>query len=268
LTGAPARLEVLLMAVMFDLDQVDKAAREDTLSALMSQIPVPIDVRSRSVDDLHVSTVSGYFGGVFLVSCNGRGALVERGEKRAKEDHTRSMMLSVVAAGRSRLQQSDRTCDIGTGDVIPYTSDRPYRATFDNVAKHTYMIEYSRLDLPERVLNAQLARRLNAGHALGTIVSRYLTELATNGVYLSDQDRTALERPTLDLLRALFASTSGDESLAREPLHASLGTRMIEYVKMHLREPDLNIARVAREHGISERYAYLILSKSGISLGQ
>jgi AraC-like DNA-binding protein len=41
---------------------------------------------------------------------------------------------------------------------------------------------------------------------------------------------------------------------------------MVEYLKMHLRDPDLNIARVAHEHGISERYAYLILSRSGITL--
>ena len=73
---------------------------------------------------------------------------------------------------------------------------------------------------------------------------------------------------TLDLLRALFSTTSGNDSLAREPLHASLATRMIEYVKMHLTEPDLNISRVAREHGICERYAYLILSKSGLSLSE
>jgi AraC-like DNA-binding protein len=41
---------------------------------------------------------------------------------------------------------------------------------------------------------------------------------------------------------------------------------MIEYLKMHLRDPDLNISRLARQHGISERYAYLILSRSGITL--
>jgi AraC-like DNA-binding protein len=35
---------------------------------------------------------------------------------------------------------------------------------------------------------------------------------------------------------------------------------------MHLTDPDLSIAMVAHEHGISERYAYLILSRSGITL--
>ncbi len=36
---------------------------------------------------------------------------------------------------------------------------------------------------------------------------------------------------------------------------------------MNLRDPDLTMERVAREHGISQRYAYLILARLGISPG-
>jgi len=38
-------------------------------------------------------------------------------------------------------------------------------------------------------------------------------------------------------------------------------------MKMHVRDRDLTIERIAREHGISERYAYLILARQGITLG-
>jgi AraC-like DNA-binding protein len=41
---------------------------------------------------------------------------------------------------------------------------------------------------------------------------------------------------------------------------------MIQFVKMHLTDPELSIAMVVHEHGISERYAYLVLSRSGIAL--
>ncbi len=36
---------------------------------------------------------------------------------------------------------------------------------------------------------------------------------------------------------------------------------------MHIRDRDLTIDRIAREHGIPERYAYLILARQGITLG-
>jgi AraC-like DNA-binding protein len=256
------------MAVLFDLDRVDAAARTDTLQELMGQLPLPIDVRSRGIDTLHVSTVSDYFGGVFLMSCSGRGALVGRDRARAGQEHDRTLLLSVVARGSSRLQQDDNTADISTGDVVLYSSATPYRATFDNVGKHTFMIRYSDLDLPDRVMHAQLARRLRARDPLPRIVARYLADLATNAVHLPQEQRLALERPTLDLIRTLVTATAGDEFLAREPLNASLGVRMVEYVKMHLTDQDLTIGTVATVHGISERYAYLVLAKSGINLAE
>lgn len=254
------------MPATFDLDTVPKPSRYATLQDLMTHVPVPIDVRMSSIDRLHVSTVSDFFGGIFLISCNGRGAVVGRDETLVRQDHARTMMLSVVTAGTSRVQQGDTVSDLRRGDVVGYSSAQPYRATFDDVSKHTYMIDYEALGLPDQVLHAQLARRINAGHPLGIIVARYLTDLGSHAVYLSDPERAALEQPTLDLLRALFAATAGDETRTREPLHASLGARMIEFVKMHVTDPDLSIAMVAHEHGISERYAYLILSRSGITL--
>jgi AraC-like DNA-binding protein len=256
------------MPTLFDLDLVDPHSREDTLSDLMGQLPLPIDVRTPDPDLLHVSTVSDYFGAVFLMSCNGRGALVGRDQARAGSDHARTLLLSVVARGTSQLEQNDQVAFIGQGDVVLYSSATPYRATFDNVGKHTYMIPYRDIDLPDPIMHAQLARRLHGRYPLARIVSRYLTDLAVNAVYLPEQERRALERPTLDLIRALITSTAGDEFRAREPLHASLGVRMQEYVKMHLTDPDLTIAAVAREHGISERYAYLVLAKAGINLAE
>jgi AraC-like DNA-binding protein len=253
------------MAVLFDLDDVVKDERESTLQELMSLLPLPIDVRTKSVETLHVSTVSDYFGSIFLMSCNGRGALVERDAKRVKEDHQRTMLLSVVSHGASRLQQNDAVSDIGKGDVILYSSAAPYRATFDNVGKYTFMIPYEEFQLPDQILHAQLARRLDARDPLALIVSRYLSDIASNAVYLPDEERTALVEPTIGLLRALLTSIAGDEFRSREPLHLSLGTRMTEYLKMHFTDPDLTIAKIAREHGISERYAYLVLAKNGIT---
>jgi len=254
------------MPTTFDLDDIEISLREPALHDLLGQIPVPIDVSTGAVDLLHVSTVSDFFGRLFLVSCNGRGALVHRGERRVTQDHERTMMLSVVTSGRSTFHQDNVVSDAGRGDVVAYCSTKPYSATFDNVAKHTFMIDYAALDLPDGVVESHVGHRINRGHVLGGIVARYLVDLGTHAIYLPDADRQALEQPTIDLLRALFTTTAGDETRAREPLHATLGVRMVEYLKMHLRDPDLNIASVAREHGISERYAYLILSRSGITL--
>ncbi len=253
------------MPMTFDLDTIEPALREPALRELLSQNPVPIDVSTGGPDRLHVTTTADFFGSLFMVSCNGRGAMVHRGERRAAEDHQRTMMLSVVASGNSVFRHNDTISDATRGDVVPYSSTLPYSATFDGVAKHTFMIDYGILALPDRTLEAQLGRTFSRGHILGGIVARYLADLGSHAVYLPDAERHALERPTLELLRALFATTAGDDDLAREPLHKSLDVRLLQYLKMHVRDPDLTVGRLAREHGISERYAYLVLSRQGVS---
>src|ERR1700687_6499602 len=71
-----------------------------------------------AVDRLHVSTVSDFFGRLFLVSCNGRGALVHRGERRVAQDHQRTMLLSVVTSGHSTFHQDNVVYDAGRGDGV------------------------------------------------------------------------------------------------------------------------------------------------------
>jgi hypothetical protein len=130
------------MPMTFDLDDIEISLREPALHDLLGQIPVPIDVSTGAVDLLHVSTVSDFFGRLFLVSCNGRGALVHRGERRVAQDHARTMIVSVVTSGHSTFHQDNVVSDAGRGDVVAYCSTKPYSATFDNVAKHTFMIDY------------------------------------------------------------------------------------------------------------------------------
>ncbi|WP_288049368.1 AraC family transcriptional regulator [Nocardia sp.] len=253
------------MPLMFDLDTVAVDEREPALRDLLEQNPVPIDVSTGGVDRLRVATTADFFGSLFMVSCSGRGAMVHRDEKRVGQDHERTMMLSVVASGHSVFRHNNTITDATRGDIVPYSSMRPYSATFDDVAKHTFMIDYTSLGLPERAIEYQLGRSVSRRHTLGHIVTRYLIDLGTNAVYLPEADRRALERPTLELLRALFTTTAGDDDRAREHLHASLDVRLIEYLKMHLRDPELSVARLAREHGISERYVYTILARNGIT---
>jgi AraC-like DNA-binding protein len=42
---------------------------------------------------------------------------------------------------------------------------------------------------------------------------------------------------------------------------------LIDYLNHHLRDRDLTIAKVALAHNISERYAYLLLARQGITFG-
>lgn len=94
------------------------------------------------------------------------------------------------------------------------------------------------------------------------VASRFLGDLATTAVHLPEADRAVLEQSTLELLRALLVVGPGDAPTPR----STLGSRIVDSVQVLLADRDVTIAEVARTHGVSERYAYVILHRAGISL--
>jgi AraC-like DNA-binding protein len=52
-----------------------------------------------------------------------------------------------------------------------------------------------------------------------------------------------------------------------EPFQSTLHLRIMEYVRAHLRDPDLSAGQIASEHHISVRQLYKVLERNGVSLG-
>jgi AraC-like DNA-binding protein len=77
----------------------------------------------------------------------------------------------------------------------------------------------------------------------------------------------AVGSPSIELVRALITTHLDASTLAKEPLHATLQLRILEYVRAHLADPDLNATQIAAAHHISVRHLYNVLGEGGISLG-
>ena len=77
----------------------------------------------------------------------------------------------------------------------------------------------------------------------------------------------AVSQPTIELIRAVITTHVDAAELTKEPFHATLQLRIMEYVRAHLREPRLSAAQIAAEHHISVRHLYKVLAANGISLG-
>lgn len=256
------------MPTTFDVESHDLRDRPAALAEGLARLPVALDVSAVGpMGEYGFTTATEYFGRIFLASCRGWGAEVHRDHRRVAHDHERTLLLSLATSGTAEYRQEATTIRLAAGGLVQYCSTIPFAATLNNVARHTLMIPYTAVDLPDHLIEARAGQLVDTTTPLGRIVVRYLRDLGAHGIYLPPADRLALEKPTLDLLRALLSTNSAPTARARDPLHATLGIRMQDYLRVHLREPDLNIGRVATAHGISERYAYLVLAQQGISLG-
>ncbi|MGY1601557.1 helix-turn-helix domain-containing protein [Geodermatophilus sp. SYSU D00815] len=76
----------------------------------------------------------------------------------------------------------------------------------------------------------------------------------------------ALAGVTVELTRALLASAAGPEPATRAALAGTLLPRVRAYVRAHLREPDLDAARVAAAHNVSVRQLYRLCAAEGLRL--
>lgn len=256
------------MPTTFDVESHAPDDRPAALARGVARFPVDVDVSAVGPPgEFAFATTSQWFGDVFVASCSGRGAEVRRDSRRAARDHERTVLLSLGTSGTADFRQEGGNLRLCAGDVVQYCSTIPFVATLNDAARHTVMVAYGALDLPDRVIEAAAGRRVDHTAPLTRIVVRYLRDIGTHGMHLPHEQRLALQAPTLDLLRALLATTAASTACARDPLHETLGVRMEDFLRNHLREPDLNIARVAAAHDVSERYAYLVLAQRGISLG-
>jgi AraC-like DNA-binding protein len=207
-----------------------------------------------------------HLGCVIVHVSDGSGVAVHREVDAAHNESDARLVVSVVAAGASTSVQDRTIAQLQPGDLVLHSSTKPIRQGADGVAAHSFTLRYADLGMPRSVIEPQLPQRIRADHPLASVVSAYLGAIATVAARLTGPQLHGLEGPTIELVRALV--TTGPAGDIRDPLARTLGTRIMEYIHQHLADHALSVAAIARAHGISERYVYVILERLGISFGE
>jgi AraC-like DNA-binding protein len=102
------------------------------------------------------------------------------------------------------------------------------------------------------LLQSSPVHDLFSGHLRGLIpATRALTDT---------RQITLLAAATVELARALIATSDGDDPRRNAPFHDALRTRIKAYVQQHLSEPSLTADRIAAAHNISVRHLYKLWS--------
>ena len=256
------------MAVLIELEDLPATDRLDVLRERMLKGFVPLDLRPYSLTNLTARSSIHRFGALTLQSTFGSGGRTVRTRRLAADDTPPQVIVTVLEAGTSVVAQYERVAHLRPGDLVAYWSAAPFSTSFETgTLRHSFRLGVAALGLPERLVRDQLGRLLGPGHPLAVVVSSYLLRLAGSAPDLDSDQRSAVERPTIDLLRAVFTEAAGQSHLGRAPLADSIVARIFEYLESHFHEHDLDTARIASVHGISERYLYSLLARSGTTPG-
>ncbi len=181
-----------------------------------------------------------------------------------------AIWLVLLLHGQAQLVLSDHTIDMAVGDIA-YGPCRN-EATMHFLTDFSILyIRIPRLTLNPRVI-APLSLsigHLNSKSGIDHIFARMLTALAE---ILEEIESSQLPPVELALTEFIIASLSDEKTVFGLGGAAGARTshlhRICQSIETMLGDPDLNLARVASEHGVSTRYLQKLFTNADMSFSQ
>ncbi|MFC8036078.1 helix-turn-helix domain-containing protein [Streptomyces griseoincarnatus] len=257
------------MSPVLDTAFIPPRDREEVVRNAVWKSMVAVDIDHRpAAEDISVRIGLGTVGPIKICSARATAVALRRTERLAREDEEPAVTLGVQMKGSSVVVQNGRECLLRPGELAVYQSIAPYTHLFDEGVDYRF-IRFPRaaLALPDRLLRDVTARPLGSDNPVARLAFPYFSQLAVSDELHQGEHADAVVEPSIELLRAVLTSQHANSGLAKEPLEATLGLRITQYILSHLADADLTAARIAAAHNMSVRHLYAVLSRSGISLG-
>ena len=256
------------MSFILNTDEVDVGDRAEFVHEALASTMVPIELHWRTErPGAHAHGVITNLGD--LTVCSGRTTAfkVERTPKLARDAMEPSIFVNVQLTGSSMVIQYEQAAVLYPGDLVIYDSTAPYTLLNDTgMTGDFFRIPYSALALPHNMIRKACAVSLSPGHPLTSLTNDYLRRLAADPTLPTAPNADLVGHPSIELIRALLATHLKANSYAAQPLASTLPVRILEYVRAHLKDPQLCAEQIAAAHYISVRYLYKLLGDSGVSL--
>lgn len=176
------------------------------------------------------------------------------------------LFVTVLLEGDVVYAQDDRVAElVRPGQFVLYDSAKPYRVTFRDRSRQL-VVRMPREELTGRLgrVGGATARTISGDGGAGGLASALLQSL---GRGVQDVD-PCVTQPLLDnVFAVLSAALAGRTRDAAEPVdyRAVHLHRARQYIRQHVRDPELTPGKVAQAVGISERYLYALFHAEGTS---
>ncbi|MBF6069788.1 AraC family transcriptional regulator [Nocardia farcinica] len=262
-SGDCARTEALVSLRTSELDSREGRTQwSSTLERLYCEMDVAWPDPHRHFDaewggrpfgDLHVSTIRA------------DAHTVVRSPAMIGSDEHVGHLVCLVTEGRVEVRQAGRTTVLEDGAfalldcAAPFVFHSP--APFRQVVVRT-PTELLTARLPGRIVEHGTARAIGGDTGAGELVGRFLRDLSTTTAPISPGAALSLASSTVDMLATALAD--GPVPTGAAQLHRTEDLAYVQRViEQQLHDPELTLAQVAAEAGMSLRTVQKLFSAAG-----
>ena len=211
------------------------------------------ELRARSVGDLGISKITTDAYDVFRT---------DRGISASKDDH---FIVSVQTSGSSTIRQMGREVTLRPGDFTIYDSTMPYHLHFESrLSQLVVKIPRARLKDHMQSPETMTALHVKGGKGIAQITTSFATTLFDETAELDTHAQTQVADTFLSLLTSSLRETTAQTQRAPRNREAQL-LRIKQYIAQYLREAELSLTNIAKEHLISERYLHQLFEPENIT---
>ncbi|OXR48298.1 AraC family transcriptional regulator [Pusillimonas sp. T2] len=222
---------------------------------------VPLSIQIAPHDNFVGRVALSQLGNVRIVTSGSRPQRISRTPKLIAQDDDDYLMLGLQLQGSSVIEQHDRQALLRRGDFVLWDTRRPYDIVFPNDWEMAvFQFPRDMFTLTNRAIDSITATTLMGRTGVTHIAAALLMSIANEARHHSFEHRASLLDHTLGLLSLCI-----DDQLIScnvPPAYDEVLFRRINnYISSSLADPELCVADIAGEHGLSVRQLYRIFKE-------
>jgi AraC-like DNA-binding protein len=236
---------------------------------LVSEMTMPIDVRSEHAGDFTATVESASLGAIEILRMRHKPIVVDRSQRLIRRSDPDVVHLVLSLAGHQRISQDRGEVVLRPGDMTLYSSSRVFRTypdpTLDLESAVVLVLPRAVLAVPR--LTEALTVRFDPEDPLCGLVSAHMQALARNPRF-DPADAPRLSTMTVDLVSMMLARRlSTDNPLGPEARDRVLLARAQAFIDRFLGEPGLTPQAVAEAHHVSLRTLQRVFQAHDLTAG-
>lgn len=206
-----------------------------------------------------------YAQGELRLSVVRSGAIALERPRRPTLPDTQDVYLAALPLrGSYFLEQDGRDVSLRPGDMTIYDAAQAHRIRCPE-AFAKLIVSFPRAMLRDRLADADnfTARRIGGDCGVGALAASSMRAFAAQAGVLSDQAFLTASQHCADLIALALTETAGARAV--EPGRAATLRRVQRFVDSRLRDPELCVAAIARDVGLSPRYVNALFAGQNLS---